>query len=97
MGPFRVYGALYGVWGPSGCMGSFRVYGVLDDPQRTHFEKHGPSTQQSNVDAAAHVNYLAAAIYKGRSKASSWRPVIDSASLASVLRGDNSTMTFYKR
>jgi hypothetical protein len=24
-----VYGALYGVWGPLGCMGPFRVYGAL--------------------------------------------------------------------
>ena len=35
MGLFRVYGALYGVWGPLvcmgllGCMGPFRVYGAL--------------------------------------------------------------------
>jgi len=29
MGPFIVYGALYSVWGPLGCMGHFRVYGAL--------------------------------------------------------------------
>jgi len=26
---FTRYGALYGVWGPLGCMGPFRVYGAL--------------------------------------------------------------------
>jgi hypothetical protein len=29
MEPFRVYGALYGVWSSLGCMGPFRVYGAL--------------------------------------------------------------------
>ena len=29
VGPFRVYRALQGVWGPLGCMGPFRVYGAL--------------------------------------------------------------------
>ena len=29
MGPFRVYGALYGVWDPLVCMGHFMVYGAL--------------------------------------------------------------------
>jgi hypothetical protein len=28
MGHFRVYGALYGVWGRLGCMGPFRFYKV---------------------------------------------------------------------
>jgi hypothetical protein len=29
MGPFRVYGALYSVWGSLECMGPFRVHGAL--------------------------------------------------------------------
>ena len=29
MGPFNVYGALYGLWDPLMCMGPFRVYGAL--------------------------------------------------------------------
>ena len=29
-GPFRTYGALYGVWGLLGCTGPFRVYGTLN-------------------------------------------------------------------
>jgi hypothetical protein len=29
MGPFRVYGDDYNVWGPLECMGTIRMYGAL--------------------------------------------------------------------